>query len=66
MVYSITALASLLLADALVPVIGAALFVLLLLGLFLLALVGVISNVGDRNVSQHELVLDPTRWRKGS
>jgi hypothetical protein len=66
MLYSVVAVASLLLAASLVPVIGAALFVLLLIGLFLLALVGVVSSVGDRNVRQHDPVLDPKGWRNGS
>jgi hypothetical protein len=66
MMYSIVAVGALFTAVAFVPVIGAALIVLVLLGLFLLALVGVISSVGDRNVRQHEPVLDPKGWRNGS
>jgi hypothetical protein len=40
-------------------VIGAALFVILLLGQFLLALVGVIGGQSDRTVRQHEPSMNP-------
>jgi hypothetical protein len=46
-------------------VIGAALIVLLLFGVFLLALVGVFSGLENRTVRQHEPVLDGRRWRDG-
>jgi hypothetical protein len=66
MISSLVAVASLLLAVVLAPVVGAALFVLLLFGLFLLALVGVFSGLDDRTVRQHDPVLDPRGWREGS
>ena len=65
-VSALVALASLLGAVVLVPVYGAALFVLLLFGLVFGALVGVLSGVEDRAVRQHEPSMDPTRWRSGS
>jgi hypothetical protein len=66
MMYSLVAVSSLILAVAFAPVIGAALLVLLFLGLFLLAMVGVFMGVEDRTVRQHDPVLDPKRWRNGS
>jgi hypothetical protein len=66
LISSLVAVGSLFLAVAFVPVIGAALIVLLLFGLFLLALVGVFSGLEDRTVRQHDTVLDPTGWRNGS
>jgi hypothetical protein len=63
---SIVAVGSLFLAVALVPVIGAALLVLLLFGLFLLALVGVFSGLEDRTVRDHDTMLDPAGWRHGA
>jgi hypothetical protein len=65
MISSIVAIGSLFLAVAFVPVIGAALIVLLLFGVFLLALVGVFSGLENRTVRQHEPVLDGRRWREG-
>ena len=47
---TVVAIGSLFLAVALTPVVGAALFVLLLLGQFLLALVAVIGGRSDRTV----------------
>jgi hypothetical protein len=47
-------------------VVGAALLVLILLGVFVLALVGVVGRLGDRSVHQHDPVLDPREWRNGS
>jgi hypothetical protein len=61
-----TAVGSLFLAVAFLPVIGGVLFALFLFGLFLLALVGVLSGVEDRTVRQHEPSMDPKRWRDGS
>jgi hypothetical protein len=61
---SVVAVGSLFLAVALAPVVGAALFVLLLLGQFLLALVGVIGGQGDRTVRQHEPSMNPRGWRE--
>jgi hypothetical protein len=66
LISSVVAVGSLFLAIALVPVIGAALIVLLLFGAFLLALVGVFSGLDDRTVRQHDAVLDGRRWREGS
>jgi hypothetical protein len=66
MTYSLVAVSSLILAVAFAPVIGAALLVLLLLGLFLLAMVGVFMGVEDRTVRQHDPALDPKAWRDGS
>jgi hypothetical protein len=65
MISSLVAIGSLFLAVAFVPVIGAALIVLLLFGVFLLALVGVFSGLENRTVRQHEPVLDGRRWREG-
>ena len=60
---SVVAIGSLFLAVALVPVVGAALFVFILLGQFLLALVGVISGQSDRTVKQYEPSMNPRGWR---
>jgi hypothetical protein len=60
------AVAALLLTAAAIPVVGGALFALLLFGLFLLALVGVLGGLENRTVRQHDPVLDPRRWRNGS
>lgn len=65
MISSLVAVGSLFLAVAFVPVIGAALIVLLLFGVFLLALVGVFSGMDDRTVRQHDPILDGRRWREG-
>jgi hypothetical protein len=61
---TVVAIGSLFLAVALTPVIGAALFVLLLLGQFLLALVGVIGGQRNRTVRQHEPSMNPRGWRE--
>jgi uncharacterized protein (DUF58 family) len=47
------------------PIYGAAIFMLLLFGLFLLALVGVLSGVDDRSVPQHDPAMNPKAWRNG-
>jgi hypothetical protein len=60
------AVAALFLGVALLPVWGGVVLALVPLGLFLLALVGVLGGLDDRTVQQHEPVLDPTRWRNGS
>ena len=60
---SVVAVGSLFLAVALVPVMGAALFVFLLLGQFLLALVGVIGGQSSRTVKQYEPSMNPSGWR---
>jgi len=61
---TVVAIGSLFLAVALTPVIGAALFVLLLLGQFLLALVGVIGGQSNRTVRQHDPSMSPRGWRE--
>jgi len=61
---TVVAIGSLFLAVALTPVVGAALFVLLLLGQFLLALVAVIGGRSDRTVRQHEPSMNPRGWRE--
>ena len=61
---SVIAVGSLFLAATLVPVVGAALFVFFLLGLFLLAIVGVISGQSDHSVRQHEPSMNPRGWRE--
>jgi hypothetical protein len=63
---SAVAVVSLLLAVALVPVIDGVLIAMFLVGLFLLALVGVVSRVEDRTVRQHDPAMDPRKWRDGS
>jgi hypothetical protein len=65
-VSSLIAVASLFGAVALTPVIGGVLFAFVLIGVFLLALVGVMSGVEDRTVRQRDPDMDPTRWRNGS
>lgn len=65
MVLSLTAIAALFGAAALVPIYGAVLFAFFLFGLFLLALVGVIGGQEDRSVRQHDAVTDPRGWRRG-
>jgi hypothetical protein len=63
---SLVAVVSLFGAVAFVPVVGGVLFVFVLLGLFVLALVGVIGGLDDRGVRQHEPAMDPKGWRNGS
>jgi hypothetical protein len=63
---STVAVGSLILAAALVPVIGGVLTAVFLVGLFFLALVGVLSGVEDRTVRQRNPTMDPRRWRDGS
>ena len=65
MISSLVAIGSLFLAVAFVPIVGAALIVLLLFGVFLLALVGVFSGLENRTVRQHDPVLDGRKWREG-
>jgi hypothetical protein len=60
---SLVAIGSLLGVVVLAPVYGAALFMLLLVGLFLLALVGVLSGVDDRTVQQRDPSMSPRAWR---
>ena len=52
-------------AAAMVPLLGAVLFAAVLFGLFLLALVAVLSGVEERTVEQHDPTLDPAGWRRG-
>jgi hypothetical protein len=59
------AVGSLLGAVVFVPLIVGALISLVLLGVFLLALVGVFSGLEDRTVRQHEPSMDPRGWRNG-
>ena len=60
------AAAALLLTVATLPIMGAVMFALLAFGLFLLALVGVLSGLEDRTVRPRDVVLDGTRWRDGA
>jgi hypothetical protein len=62
---STVAIVSLVGVVVLAPVYGAAIFMLLLFGLFLLALVGVLSGVDDRTVEQHEPTMNARGWRGG-
>jgi uncharacterized membrane protein HdeD (DUF308 family) len=62
---SLVAVVSLLLAVAFVPLVGAALFVIVFFGLFLLAMVGVFSGVENRAVRQQNPSMNPKRWRDG-
>ena len=64
-VSTLLAVMSLFLAVALVPIVGGILFAFVLFGVFLLALVGVLGGLENRDVRQHEPVMDPTRWRDG-
>jgi hypothetical protein len=63
---AVVAVAALLLLVATLPVFGAVLFAPFLLGLFGLALVGVLGGVENRRVRRHDPALDPTGWRNGS
>ena len=66
MLSSFVAVGSLLLAAALLPVVGAVLIAFFLFGLFLLALVGVLAGGENHTVRQHDPALDPKGWRNGS
>ena len=63
---ALVAVVSLAGAAAMVPVVGAILLALPLVGLAVLALVGVLSGVDDRTVRQHDPSMSPTGWRDGS
>jgi hypothetical protein len=63
---ALVAVVSLFLSVALLPVPGGVVFAPFLLGLSLLALVGVLAGLKDRTVRQHDPALDPRRWRNGS
>jgi hypothetical protein len=60
------AVAALLLTVVTIPVVGGVLFAFLFFGVFLLALVGVLTGLEDRTVRQHNPSMNPTRWRDGS
>ena len=60
------AAAALVLTVITLPIVGAVMFALVAFGLFLLALVGVLSGLEDRTVRPHDVVLDGRRWRDGS
>jgi hypothetical protein len=63
---ALVTVASLLLAVAVVPVVGGVLFAFVLLGLSGLALVAVVGGVDDRTVRQHNPSMDPRGWRDGA
>ncbi len=63
---ALIAIGSLLGAIVFVPLIVGVLLSLILVGLFLLALVGVLSGLEDHTVRQHDPAMDPTGWRNGS
>jgi hypothetical protein len=60
------AVAALFLTAVTIPVLGGVLFAFLFFGVFLLALVGVLAGLADRNVRQHNPSMNPRRWRDGS
>jgi uncharacterized membrane protein len=63
---ALIAVGSLLGAAVLAPLIIGALLSLILVGAFLLALMGVLSSLEDQTVRQHDPGLDPKSWRHGS
>ena len=63
---SLTAIVALGLTIAFLPLIGGALFAMVFFGLFVLALVGVLSGVDDHTVRQKDVPTDPTGWRRGA
>jgi hypothetical protein len=63
---ALIAIGSLLGAIVFVPLIVGVLLSLILVGAFLLALVGVLSGLDDQTVRQHDPAMDPTGWRNGS
>jgi hypothetical protein len=62
---SLTAIVALGLTILFLPIIGGALFAMVFFGLFLLAIVGVLSGVEDHSVQQKDVPIDPTGWRNG-
>ena len=64
-VSSLVALIAPSLTIAFLPVIGGALFAMVFFGLFVLALVGVLTSVDDHTVRQKDAPTDPTAWRNG-
>jgi hypothetical protein len=63
---SLVAVVFLILTVAFIPVVGGVLFSMVFFGLFLLALVGVLSGLEDRTVRQHNPSNNPREWRDGS
>jgi hypothetical protein len=63
---ALIAVAALFLLVATLPVFGAVVLAPFILGVFALALVGVLGQVPDRSVRQYNPDLDPTGWREGS
>jgi hypothetical protein len=61
----LVAVGSLFLTIALFPIVGGVLFAMFTFGLFLLALVGVMTGLEDRTVRQYDPDLNGTRWRDG-
>jgi hypothetical protein len=66
MLSAIVTFVSLLLAVALVPVIGGLVFAAVFLGMFLLGLVGVLRGVENRAVRQRTPTMNPRSWQDGS
>ena len=64
--FAAIAVGSLLGAVVFVPLIIGALLSLILIGAFLLALIGVLNGLEDHTVRQHDPSMDPTGWRNGS
>jgi hypothetical protein len=63
---AVIAVGSLLGAVVFAPLIVGAFLSLILVGAFLLALVGVLSSLEDQTVRQHDPTMDPKGWRNGS
>jgi hypothetical protein len=63
---AVVATLSLLLTLALLPVPGGIILAIFPLGLFALALLGVLAGLEDRTVRQHDPSMNPTAWRDGS
>jgi hypothetical protein len=63
---ALVAVLSLALTLALLLLPGGVLFAPFSLGLFLLALTGVLGGVEDRTVRQHDPAMTPRSWREGS
>lgn len=62
---AVVAVVSLFTAAALVPVLGAVVIGAVLVGVFGLALAGVLASLEDTTVRQRNPSMDPTRWRDG-
>jgi hypothetical protein len=62
--YAVIAVTTMFLLVGTLPIYGAVLFAPFILGLFVLALVGLLGQVSDREVRQHSPDLNPTRWRE--